>query len=150
MTAATNNDEREGENMDKHDGFKLKSKTRATFGTQALNTGGSSCSMADGELLHFTWWKYLLETQQQQRRRHRQQRRRWWRGALLADACEVHSLLFHAFLGRPNGCTGPSAFTLGWRRHGNKIQGVWVSRWSLQINKQLVTLRLCATRTADP
>lgn len=40
MTAATNNDEREGENMDKHDGFKLKSKTRATFGTQAVNTGG--------------------------------------------------------------------------------------------------------------
>ncbi len=45
-------------------------------------------------------------------------------GALLAHACEVHSLLFHAFLGLTNGCSGPCAFTLGKRRHGNKIQGV--------------------------
>lgn len=65
-------------------------------------------------------------------------------GALLAHACEVRSLLFHAFLLLTNGCTGPCAFTLGWRRrHGNKIQGAWVSRWSLQINKQLLTYTRC-------
>ncbi len=45
-------------------------------------------------------------------------------GALLVHACEVRSLLFHAFLCLTNGCAGPCAFTLGWKRHGNKIQGV--------------------------
>lgn len=148
MTAATNNDEHEGENMDKHDGFKLKSKTRATFGTQAVNTGGRPARwrMESCYILHDgnTSWKPTSSSGGSGGIGCGSG------GVLLADACEVHSLLFHAFLGRPNGCTGPSAFTLGWRRHGNKIQGVWVSRWSLQINKQLVTLRLCATRTADP
>lgn len=45
-------------------------------------------------------------------------------GLYFAHSCAVRSLLFHAFLGLTNGCTGPCAFTLGWRRHGNNIQGV--------------------------
>lgn len=54
----------------------------------------SPCFIENGEIysserdIHFTWWKYLLET-------HRQWW--WWWWGLLAHACEVRSLLFHAF-----------------------------------------------------
>lgn len=48
----------------------------------------------------------------------------WWWRRLFLLVFKVCLLLFHAFLSRTNGCTGPCVFTLGWKRYGAECVSV--------------------------